>query len=206
MPAPEDYFLNKRRLWALPPGAGGGESNTSSNVGTGEGTLAKAKSGVDLPFKSLKQGSNITITNNTNDVTITATGGGASALTDLTDVTITSPSTGEYVRKSAGDWVNSTLQAGDLPAHSHAKTEVSDTGTWETTEIPNLDTSKITTGTMATARLGSGTADSTTFLRGDQTYAVPSGGGGINTLKKSATQIINGTAFQNISDLTFSVA
>lgn len=28
---------------------------------------------------------------------------------------------------------------------------------------------------MATARLGSGTADATTFLRGDQTYAVPAG-------------------------------
>jgi hypothetical protein len=34
----------------------------------------------------------------------------------------------------------------------------------------------ITSGTMATARLGSGTANSTTFLRGDQTYAVPAGG------------------------------
>lgn len=31
--------------------------------------------------------------------------------------------------------------------------------------------SDITSGTMATARLGSGTANDTTFLRGDQTYA-----------------------------------
>ena len=34
----------------------------------------------------------------------------------------------------------------------------------------------INSGTMATARLGSGTADSTTFLRGDQTYATPATG------------------------------
>ena len=39
-------------------------------------------------------------------------------------------------------------------------------------EIPNISASKITSGTIATARLGSGTADATTFLRGDSTYAV----------------------------------
>jgi len=37
-------------------------------------------------------------------------------------------------------------------------------------EIPNLPATKITSGTLATARLGSGTASSTTFLAGDQTY------------------------------------
>jgi hypothetical protein len=36
----------------------------------------------------------------------------------------------------------------------------------------------ITSGTVATARLGSGTANSTTFLRGDQTWATPAGGSG----------------------------
>ena len=40
-------------------------------------------------------------------------------------------------------------------------------------DIPNLDAAKITSGTIATARLGSGTANSTTFLRGDQTWATP---------------------------------
>ena len=40
----------------------------------------------------------------------------------------------------------------------------------------NQDASTITTGTVATARLGSGTANSSTFLRGDQTWAAPGGG------------------------------
>ena len=38
-------------------------------------------------------------------------------------------------------------------------------------QIPNLDGAKITSGTVATARLGSGTANNTSFLRGDQTWA-----------------------------------
>ena len=40
----------------------------------------------------------------------------------------------------------------------------------------NLNTSVLNAGTVATARLGSGTADATTFLRGDQTYAAAGGG------------------------------
>lgn len=43
------------------------------------------------------------------------------------------------------------------------------------------DAANITTGTIATARLGSGTANSSTYLRGDQTWATVSGGGGSGT-------------------------
>ena len=53
----------------------GGEANTSSNAGTGVG-LALPKSGVDLPFKSLKAGSGVTLTDAGNEVTIAASGGG----------------------------------------------------------------------------------------------------------------------------------
>jgi hypothetical protein len=38
-------------------------------------------------------------------------------------------------------------------------------------QIPNLAASKITSGILAAARLGSGTADATTILKGDSTWA-----------------------------------
>ena len=51
------------------------------------------------------------------------------------------------------------------------------TGTLADARVPNLNASKITAGTIATARLGSGTANSSTFLRGDNTFAEAGGGG-----------------------------
>lgn len=51
-----------------------GETNTASNLGAGNGVFA-SKSGVDLRFKSLVAGTNITLTPTGNDITIAATSG-----------------------------------------------------------------------------------------------------------------------------------
>lgn len=54
---------------------GGGEANTSSNQGAGEG-LALPKSGVDLPFKTITAGSNITLTPGADTLEISTSGSG----------------------------------------------------------------------------------------------------------------------------------
>lgn len=62
---------------------GGGEVNTASNVGTGEGVF-KQKSGVDLRFKTLLAGENITIQQSMSDEEIIIAASGGSAYADIT--------------------------------------------------------------------------------------------------------------------------
>lgn len=49
-----------------------GEANTMSNVGTGAGEVYKQKSGVDFQMRTIKAGNNIILSNNTDDITISA--------------------------------------------------------------------------------------------------------------------------------------
>lgn len=58
-------FLRADGTFAAPPGAGGGEANTASNVGAGGVGVFKQKTGVDLEFKNINSDSTITITDDT---------------------------------------------------------------------------------------------------------------------------------------------
>ena len=54
--------------------SGGGDVVSASNVGTGEGDVFKQLNVDDLEFKTIKAGTNITVTNNADDITISAAG------------------------------------------------------------------------------------------------------------------------------------
>ena len=86
--------------------------------------------------------------------------------------------TNDKVSVSANDTTPSYLNGKLVAGTNISLTEGSDGGNETLTAAftGNLNASVINAGTVATARLGSGTADGTTFLRGDQTYAAAGGG------------------------------
>lgn len=67
---------NKKRIQVGNLPSGGGETNTGANVGTGQGNVFRDKTGVTLNFKKLQAGTNVTITDNADEVVIAASGGG----------------------------------------------------------------------------------------------------------------------------------
>ncbi|MFZ5539466.1 MAG: tail fiber domain-containing protein [Pseudomonadota bacterium] len=108
-------------------GGSGGEANTASNVGTGAGLLFKQKSAADLQFRTLRAGTGIAITTGTNEVTITATGGGGTI--EATYASNVGTGTGVFRQMSGYELQFRTLKAGPGVQISSTDTEITITAT-----------------------------------------------------------------------------
>lgn len=190
-------------------------SDTQSLNFTGAGVTAIVSQGevtVDIPggagsaYSTIQEeGSDLTQRTKLNFVGsgITASDNAGSTRTDVTLATnlntyaSKTPPSGDVVGTSDSQTLtNKTLTTptiGDFTNATHVHQGNSSGGQLSATYV-------FSEGTVPTARLGSGTANSSTFLRGDQTWAEPPGGSGGFALAGSDT-VENTTTSATPSDL-----
>jgi len=103
--------------------------------------------------------------------------------------TIVDGSGSTALQTGSPDWSAITNKPASYPASTHAHSATD-----------------IASGTLATARLGSGAANGATFLRGDQTWAAPVASGGWTTVKLGSDFSTTSSSAQNVTGLLFTPA
>ena len=148
-----------------------GEINTSSNSGTGEG-VALAKVGDDLPMKSFKAGTNVTLSSTSTEITINASGGGSG------EVNTSSNSGG-------GEGLAQTKVGSDLPFKSiTAGSNITLNATADELEISATDTGEDNTSSNS----GTGEGLALTKVGVDLPFKTIKAGANI-TLNSTATEL-----------------
>jgi hypothetical protein len=143
------------------------------------------------------------------------------ASNDLIDVLITSPTAGQVLRHNASNFVNAQLEHADLTGigaddhHSRSHVLADTVGIGADHTVSGLSIGQYLRATGATTArfqtvpltdLGSGTPDASNFLRGDGTWAVPTGGGGTSSVKLGSDLTTTSTSFGDATGLSFSVS
>jgi len=85
---------------------------TASNIGLGEGEVYSGSSGSVLQFKTIKAGTNITVSNDTNEITINSTASGSSSSGSVTTASNLGSGEGIFGQKVGDDLQFKSLIAG----------------------------------------------------------------------------------------------
>lgn len=157
-----------------------GETNTASNLGAGSGVFA-SKSGVDLRFKSLVAGANITLTPTGNDITIAATSGVAGETNTISSTGATGNSLVQTTSKVGVDLrVRGLIAGSNVTITNSAGTDWTIAATGEANTVSSTGASG-TTPVQSTSKVGvdlrmkgfaAGTGLSLTSSGTDLSYAI----------------------------------
>ncbi len=169
---PNDYAAStNEKVWRLAPS---GEFNTASNLGASGSSIFAQKSGVDLQFRKLIGGTNVTLTENTNDITIDATGGSGESNT----ASNLGAGTGVFAQKNGIDLEFKSIVSGS---------GINITSNADTITITNSSIGEANTG----SNLGAGSGVFAQKSGVDFEFKSIVGGTGINVTSDANTVTIN---------------
>lgn len=181
---------NDRVLGRVTAGSGGVEEITCTAFGRSlidDADASAARTTLGLGSLATQSGTftGTSSGTNTGDQTITLTGDVTGSGTGSFTATLANSGVSAGTYRSVTVDVKGRITAGTNP------TTLSGYGITDAASSTHTHgAADIVSGTINTARLGSGTANNTTFLRGDNTWATPSGSSGLGAMQVIALSTV----------------